>query len=158
MTARHAVGTRRPDFIVRSTDAVGGGDSVAAWVADELLARGVRADSLSVVTSDSGSREALAFWSSARDTGLMFANPGVFPWTLTNSATGRISQVLGIHGACTTFVGGAEELERVLRDAEDAVADGISAAVLVVTIDGVDAPDASGRSSRIALAAYLVQR
>ena len=90
-----------------------GGEAVAAWVAVRLggvepaLPAGDRV-ALHVATPDSGSREALAFWQAAQTTGVALAAPGAFPWTLSNSVTGRISLALGVTGPCTTWVGGPE--------------------------------------------------
>ena len=117
------------------------GEAVAAWVAARLteaepaLPGGDRV-ALHVATPDSGSREALAFWRAAQTTGFALAAPGAFPWTLSNSVTGRISLALGVTGPCTTWVGGQEaatEAELAARlDLEDGVADH----ALVVTVAG----------------------
>ena len=95
---------------------------------------------LHVATPDSGSREALAFWRAAQVTGYALAAPGAFPWTLSNSVTGRISLALGVTGPCTTWVGGREagaEAELAARlDLEDGLVDH----ALVVTVVRRGAP------------------
>ena len=95
----------------------GAGEAVAGWVAARLaeaepaLPGGDRV-ALHVATPDSGSREALAFWRAAQVTGYALAAPGAFPWTLSNSVTGRISLALGVTGPCTTWVGGPRRRPR----------------------------------------------
>lgn len=90
------------------------------------------ADSLYVATLDAGAEESVAFWSDALEKGLVFANPGMFPWTLSNSPTGDIARRLGIRGPTYTLVGGGSALQVALRQAEDDVADHLVAAPLVV--------------------------
>lgn len=120
-----------------SPELSGSGDATASWAADTLAASGLTCDALYVATSDAGAREALAFWSSAQQTGLALANPGPFPWTLSNSVTGRISQRLGVTGPCTTYVGDAEaEAEAAYQAAAD-LTDGVVTRALVVRIDGL---------------------
>ena len=132
-----------------SPELPGSGDAAATWAADELVAAGLAADALYVVTSDGGAREALSFWTAAQETGMRFANPGAFPWTLANSATGRISQALGVTGPCTTHVGGRAALTDALQDAEDDVAEGLARTVLVVSLHGDRRPSAEGGSVRV---------
>ena len=113
---------------------------------------------LHVATPDSGSREALAFWRAAQVTGYALAAPGSFPWTLSNSVTGRISLALGVTGPCTTWVGGAEagaEAELAARlDLEDGLVDH----ALVVTVVGVDPPDAAGSPVQVLLTLTVLSR
>lgn len=119
-----------------SPELPGAGDATALWAASALHERGFTGDALYVATTDGGAREALAFWDAAATTGLAFANPAAFPWTLANSVTGKISLVLGITGPCTTYVGGTEALTEAEQDASADLADGICESALVVSIRG----------------------
>ncbi|WP_392543315.1 hypothetical protein [Oryzobacter telluris] len=138
------------------------GESVAAWVAARLteadppLPTG-DAVVLHVATPDNGSREALAFWHAAHTTGFALAAPGAFPWTLSNSVTGRISVALGLTGPCTTWVGGPEaEAEAELAARLD-LEDGLATRALVVTVSGWPEPDAAGSPARIRLTATVLE-
>ncbi len=139
-----------------SPELSGTGDSLCGWVATTLLEEGLVADGLYVATSDGGAREALAFWEAARQTGFAFASPAAFPWTLANSATGRISQVLGIHGPCTTYIGGDEALAEAEADAADDLAEGLISSALVVSVRGDSPILPSGGPVRIRLTARLL--
>ncbi len=119
----------------------GAGEAIAAWVAARLgevepaLPHGDLV-ALHVATPDSGSREALAFWRAARTTGYALAAPGAFPWTLSNSVTGRISLALGVTGPCTTWVGGLEAATEAELAARLDLDDGLVDTALVVTVAG----------------------
>lgn len=141
---------------------VAAGDAVAVWVAARLLYADPELPggdvALHVATPDGGSREALAFWHAANETGFALAAPGAFPWTLSNSVTGRISAALGITGPCTTWVGGPEagaEAELAARlDLEDGIVD----QALVVRVSGWPLPDATGSRVRVHLTATCLER
>ena len=139
-----------------SPELSGAGDATAVWAAAALQERGLRADALYVATTDGGAREALAFWDHAHATGLGFANPAAFPWTLANSATGKISLVLGITGPCTTYVGGDEAVAEAEQDAAADCADGLFARALVVSLRGVGPIQPVGGSVRVRMTARLV--
>ena len=139
-----------------SPELPGAGDATAAWAAGVLSEAGLTADGLYVATWDGGAREALAFWAAAQQTGLAFANPRDFPWTLANSATGRISQVLGITGPCTTYVGGQEALEEAERDARADLDEELVASALVVSLAGETAVPPRGGPVRVRLTARLL--
>lgn len=134
----------------------GAGEVIAAWVAARLgevepaLPHGDRV-ALHVATPDSGSREALAFWRAARTTGYALAAPGAFPWTLSNSVTGRISLALGVTGPCTTWVGGPEAATEAELAARLDFDDGLVDTALVVTVAGAEGPDAAGSPVRVVL-------
>ncbi len=97
------------------------GEAVAHWAAATLADRfgDHTFAGLYVATSDSGSHESVAFWRSCLDTGLGFASPKPFPWTLANSPTGRIAEQLGIRGPTYTLVGGAEAMAAAAGHALD---------------------------------------
>jgi len=139
------------------------GDAVAAWVAVQLggvepaLPAGDRV-ALHVATPDSGSREALAFWQAAQTTGVALAAPGAFPWTLSNSVTGRISLALGVTGPCTTWVGGPEAATEAELAASMDLDDGFVDHALVVTLAGAEPPDAQGSLVRVELRVVVLNR
>jgi len=142
---------------------VAAGEAVAAWVAARLgdvqpaLPAGDRV-ALHVATPDNGSREALAFWRAAQTTGYAMAAPGAFPWTLSNSVTGRISLALGVTGACTTWVGGPEAATEAELAARLDLEDGLVDHALVVTVAGVAPPDAVGSAVRVRLTVSVLAR
>ncbi|GAB2754430.1 hypothetical protein GCM10027020_03140 [Nocardioides salsibiostraticola] len=139
-----------------SPELPGTGDSICGWVATTLLEAGLTAEALYVATQDGGAREALAFWQAAHETGFAFASPAAFPWTLANSTTGRISQVLGIHGPCTTYIGGEEAIAEAEWDAADDLAEGLVASALVVSVRGELPIAPGGGPVRIQLTARLL--
>jgi hypothetical protein len=131
------------------------GDHIATWAGETLAQAAKTADALYLATPDAGAREALAFWAAAQDTGLAFAAPAAFPWTLANSAAGRISQRLGIRGPCTTFVGGDEAYEEARTHAADDLAAGLVAHPLVVRLYGDRPVCAAGGTVRVHLHATI---
>lgn len=141
----------------------GAGETVAAWVAARLgevvpaLPSGTRV-ALHVATPDSGSREALSFWRAAHVTGLALAAPGAFPWTLSNSVTGRISLALGVTGPCTTWVGGPEAAAEAALAAREDLDDDLVDHALVVTVAGAEPPDAVGSPVCVDLTASVLTR
>ncbi|HYN65872.1 MAG TPA: hypothetical protein VES93_03215 [Ornithinibacter sp.] len=147
-------GTRAQQWTSAPLD--GAGEAIAAWVAarlgevDPALPHGDLV-ALHVATPDSGSREALAFWRAAQATGYALAAPGAFPWTLSNSATGRISLALGVTGPCTTWVGGPEASTEAELAARLDLDDGLVESAVVVTVAGADPPDAAGSPVRVVL-------
>lgn len=112
-------------------------DTVAAWAAECLGEIGFAADALCVATLDSGARESVRFWESSRASGLAFANPRPFPWTLANSAAGRVAQALGVRGPTFTIVGRGEALTAALEQALEELASGRARRVLVAALDGI---------------------
>lgn len=137
------------------------GASAAAWVAAALveapapLPSGDRVG-LYLATPDSGSREALAFWRAAHETGVALAAPAAFPWTLSNSVTGRVSAALGITGPCSTWVGGEEARAEAELTALEDLADGLVDLAVVVAFWGEEPPDAVGSPVRLHLTASVL--
>lgn len=132
------------------------GPAVASWVEARILEVSPplptgEAVALHVATPDNGSREALAFWHAAHVTGFALAAPGAFPWTLSNSVTGRISAALGITGPCTTWVGGPEAAEEAELAARLDLEDGVATTALVVRVWGTPEPDAVGSPVQVRL-------
>ena len=137
---------------------VAAGDRVAAWAAATLREAGVHGDGLYVATPDSGSREAVAFWAAAQVTGLAFAAPAAFPWTLVNSTAGRISLELGITGPCSTLVGGDDALEEASWLAAADLADGLVERAVVVWLAALDPPWLVHEPTRFELSACVLGR
>ena len=131
--------------LVRTANA----DDLARWAADELSSIGWSPDGLYLATSNAGHRESVDFWRDALDTGLAFANPRLFPWTLANSPTGAIAQALGVRGPTYTLVGRRDAALGAIEHAEDDLADGLVGRALVVAV-------ARGENGRSRLAAALV--
>ena len=128
-----------------------GGDSVAVWAAETLAELGAGADALFVATLDAGARESVHFWRQSRASGLAFANPGPFPWTLANSPTGEIAKRLGVRGPTFTLVGCVEALTGALEQALAELASGRADRALVAALDGIS-------DERTRLAAVLLSR
>ncbi len=95
-------------------------------------------DGLYVATATAGRAESVEFWRAALETGLAFANPRLFPWTLANSPTGAIAKALDVRGPTYTLVGGDDAIAGALEHAADDLAAGIVTAALVVVVDVVD--------------------
>jgi hypothetical protein len=114
------------------------GADLASWVAEELAGLGWRVDGLYVATATAGRAESVEFWRAALETGLAFANPRLFPWTLANSPTGAIAKALDVRGPTYTLVGGANAAAGALEHAADDLDAGIVSAALVVVVDVVD--------------------
>jgi 3-oxoacyl-[acyl-carrier-protein] synthase II len=114
------------------------GADLASWAAAELATLGWDADGLYVATASAGRAESVEFWRAARETGLPFANPRLFPWTLANSPTGALGKALDVRGPTYTLVGGADALAAAEEHAADDLADGIVTAAAVVHLAVVD--------------------
>ena len=114
-----------------------GAEAVAAWAAETLGGIGAGAEALCVATLDSGARESVHFWQASRASGLAYANPRPFPWTLANSPTGRIAQNLGVRGPTFTIVGRADALTAALDQALEELASRRVGRVLVAALDGI---------------------
>ena len=126
-------------------------EAVATWAAERLTEVGSGADALCVATLDAGARESVHFWRESLATGLAFANPRPFAWTLSNSPTGRIAQRLGVRGPTFTLVGRAEALTAALQHALAELDARRALRVLVAAMDG--AGDDHTRLSAALLAA-----
>jgi hypothetical protein len=113
------------------------GAATARWAAETLVGRFGTSPiaGLSVATADAGAAESIDFWRSAVATGLTYANPRPFPWTLANSPTGRIAQSMEIRGPTYTLVGRGQALVAAAGHAIDDVTKGIGR-VLLVALDG----------------------
>jgi hypothetical protein len=74
-------------------------EDLARWAADEVTSLGWTADALYLATSNAGHRESVEFWRAALGTGLAYANPRLFPWTLANSPTGATGRPRSVTGS-----------------------------------------------------------
>ena len=99
-----------PSGLVRHVSSGRSDADASTWAADELNALGWRPDGLYLATSTAGRWESIDFWRAATETGLAFANPRLFPWTLANSPTGSIAKALEVRGPTYTLVGRADAL------------------------------------------------
>lgn len=113
--------------------ASGNAADLPGWAATEL--GGWEADGLYVATSTAGHRESVGFWAAAHDTGMAYANPRMFPWTLVNGPAGAIAIALGVRGPTYTLVGYADAVLGALEDAADDLAAGTVSHALVVAVD-----------------------
>lgn len=129
----------------------GADEAVAAWAAGTLAERAWAADALALATLDSGARESVGFWREALDTGLRFANPRAFPWTLANSPAGRLAQELDVRGPTYTLIGRTDALVGALDHAFELAVSGNAATALLVALD-------SGESGNARLAALALSR
>jgi hypothetical protein len=127
----------------------GGDAEVAVWAGETLAAHGFGGDALCLATLDSGASQSIRFWRDARETGLAFANPRGFPWTLANSPAGRIAQELGIRGPTYTLVGRTPALAGAFEHALELVSAGTVSHALVVALD-------QGRGARTRVAALCL--
>jgi len=127
----------------------GGGDAVAVWAAEQLAGLADGVDALCVATLAAGAHESVAFWRESLETGLAFANPRAFPWTLANSPTGAIAARLGVRGPTFTLVGRADALAGAFEHAREELAAGRATAVLVAALDRV--PPAHARLAALVL-------
>lgn len=114
------------------------GAELSGWAAAELGSLGWSPDGLYVATSTAGHRESVGFWTAAQETGLIYANPRLFPWTLVNGPTGSIAIALGVRGPTYTLVGYAEAVLGALECAADDLRAGAVSRPLVVALDVVD--------------------
>jgi 3-oxoacyl-(acyl-carrier-protein) synthase len=110
------------------------GTDLSGWAAAELAALDWGADGLYVATSNGGCHESVTFWRDALETGLAFANPRLFPWTLSNSPTGSIARALGVRGPTYTLVGRRTAAEGVVEHAVDDLDAALVARALVVAL------------------------
>lgn len=116
------------------------GEEVAAWAARTLAGTGLGGGGLYLATLDAGAHEAVAFWRDSLETGLAFAVPGAFPWTLASSPAGRIAAELGLRGPTFTLVGRGGALAAALRHALADLSAGRVATALVAALDAAAPP------------------
>lgn len=117
-------------------------EDIAIWAGDRLLESGFSGDGLYVATLGSGAAESVRFWRDAKETGLRFANPRAFPWTLCNAPTGHMAQRLGIRGPTYTVIGGSDALAAAMDHAMEDLRLARTSRALVATLDesGTHAP------------------
>lgn len=111
------------------------GMTMATWAADTLVAAGLHGDGLYVATASAGGRESVEFLRDGLATGLAFANPRLFPWSLANSPTGAIARALGVRGPTYTLLGAADAVAAAFEHAAEDLADGVVRRPLVVALD-----------------------
>lgn len=116
------------------------GTDLSSWAAGQLSALDWTADGLYVATASAGGRESVGFWTAAQQTGLAYANPRAFPWTLVNGPTGAIAIALGVGGPTYTLVGCDDAVLGALESAADDMGAGLVSTALVVAVDDVGGP------------------
>lgn len=70
-----------------------------------------------LASADAGVQPSLDFWREAVATGVGFANPAAFPWTLASSPASHIALDLHLQGPNLTIVGGGEAALAVIQHA-----------------------------------------
>ncbi len=65
---------------------------------------------LVLVSSNAGDRSAVAFWKQALNSGVAFALPAGFPWTLANATASYLSRCWQVKGPVSTLSGKGEAL------------------------------------------------
>jgi hypothetical protein len=100
---------------------------------------------LYVVSPNAGFRSALVFWSQAVQTGVAFANPELFPWTLANAPCAFLARRFGVRGPNLTFTGDASALSMAFAQADEHLHQGIVDTAWIAAIDFADAAGAETR-------------
>jgi 3-oxoacyl-(acyl-carrier-protein) synthase len=95
---------------------------------------------LYVVSSNAGFLSSLQFWSGAKQTGVGFANPELFPWTLSNAPCGWLARRFEIKGPNVTCTGEADALLAAFSQAEEHLETGQVDTGWVIAIDFAQAP------------------
>jgi hypothetical protein len=90
---------------------------------------------LYVVSGNAGFQSSLLFWTEAKRSGLAFANPELFPWTLANAAGGWLACHFGITGPNVTFTGQIEGLLAALEQAGGDLTEGRIHTAWIVAVD-----------------------
>ncbi|MDQ3463389.1 MAG: hypothetical protein M3500_01425, partial [Actinomycetota bacterium] len=106
-----------------------------SWASTQLAGQGWDADGLYVATSSAGHRESVAFWAAAQETGLTYANPRMFPWTLVNGPTGSIAMAIGVRWPTYTLVGYGDAVTGAVENALDDLESAVVSRALIVAVD-----------------------
>lgn len=111
------------------------------------LCEGVDGDrtALFVISPNAGTSTAVQFWGDAKQKGVAFANPALFPWCLANAPCGAIARRLGITGPNATWLGNDDAFEAAWQAAESAMEAGRVSRVLLFYISFGSAPRSAGR-------------
>jgi len=95
---------------------------------------------LYLVSANAGFQSSLRFWTEARRSGLAFANPELFPWTLANAAGGWLACHFGITGPNATYTGQIDGLLAALEQAGEDFTEGRIHTGWIVAVDFAQTP------------------
>ena len=95
---------------------------------------------LYVVSGNAGFQSSLLFWTEAQSSGLGFANPELFPWTLANAPGGWLARHFGITGPNATYTGQVDGLLAALEQAREHLTEGQIDTAWIVAVDFAQTP------------------
>jgi hypothetical protein len=95
---------------------------------------------LYVVSANAGFQPSLLFWAEARRSGLAFASPELFPWTLANAAGGWLACHFGITGPNATYTGQIEGLLAAFEQAGEDFNHGRINTAWIIAVDFAQTP------------------
>ena len=95
---------------------------------------------LYVVSANAGFQSSLLFWTEAQRSGIAFANPELFPWTLANAPGGWLARHFGITGPNATYTGHVEALLAAFEQAGEDLAEARIDTAWIVAVDFAQKP------------------
>ena len=95
---------------------------------------------LYVVSANAGFQSSLLFWTEAQRSGIAFANPELFPWTLANAPGGWLARHFGITGPNATYTGHVEALLAAFEQAGEDLAEARIDTAWIVAVDFAQRP------------------
>lgn len=95
---------------------------------------------LYVVSANAGFQSSLLFWTEAQRSGIGFANPELFPWTLANAPGGWLARHFGITGPNATYTGHVEALFAALEQAGEHLTEARIDTAWIVAVDFAQTP------------------
>ena len=95
---------------------------------------------LYVVSANAGFQSSLLFWTEAQRSGIGFANPELFPWTLANAPGGWLARHFGIRGPNATYTGQVEALFAALEQAGEDLTEKRIDTAWIVAVDFAQTP------------------
>jgi len=95
---------------------------------------------LYVVSANAGFQSSLLFWTEAQRSGIGFANPELFPWTLANAPGGWLARHFGITGPNATYTGHVEALFAALEQAGEDLTGARIDTAWIVAVDFAQTP------------------
>jgi hypothetical protein len=95
---------------------------------------------LYVVSANAGFQSSLLFWTEAQRSGIAFANPELFPWTLANAPGGWLARHFGVTGPNATYTGQIEGLLAALEESGEHLTEGRIDTAWIVAVDFAQTP------------------
>lgn len=95
---------------------------------------------LYVVSANAGFQSSLLFWTEAQRSGIAFANPELFPWTLANAPGGWLARHFGITGPNATYTGHLEALFAAFEQAGEDLTEARINTAWIVAVDFAQRP------------------